>query len=60
MQTRTIQFGVLLFLFLSLFVVQIYLFRYQPYPLFKSIIMVLNSIVMILYAKAINNNLHEK
>lgn len=60
MENKNIRLVILLIIFSILAILQIYFFGYSEFPLFRSIVMILNSLVMILYAKAITNNLHEK
>lgn len=57
--STTTRLTVLLALLLALFLLQMFLFQYQPYPLLKSLVMLLNSIVITLFGKAIKNNLQE-
>ena len=60
MENKNIRLVILLIIFSILAILQIYFFWYSANPLLKSLVMLLNSCVMILYAKAITNNLHEK
>lgn len=61
METKTIKLLVLVSVFLSLAIVQIFFlfnYEYKPFPLVPAFA-ILNSIVIILYSKAITNNLKE-
>lgn len=60
METKNIRLVILLIIFSILAIYQLFLFSYSPYPSLKSLVMLLNSCVIILYAKAITNNLQEK
>jgi hypothetical protein len=63
METKTIKLLVLVSVFLSLAIVQIFFlfnYEYKPFPQVPAFVMVLNSIVIVLYSKAIKNNLNEK
>jgi hypothetical protein len=60
METKNIRLVILLIIFSTLAIYQLFLFSYSAYPLLKSLVMLLNSCVIILYGKAITNNLQEK
>lgn len=60
METKNIRLVILLIIFSILAIYQLFLFSYLAYPLLKSLVMILNSLVILFYFKAITNNLHEK
>jgi hypothetical protein len=62
METKSIKLLVLLSIFLTLAIVQIFFlfnYEYKPFPLVPAL-MLLNCIVIILYGKAITNNLNDE
>ncbi len=63
MDTKTIKLSVLVSVFLSLAIVQIFFlfnYEYKPFPLVPAFVMLLNCIVIILYGKAITRNLENQ
>ncbi|SHH21245.1 hypothetical protein SAMN05444481_11368 [Flavobacterium frigidimaris] len=60
MENKNNRLVILLIIFSILALYQVFLFSYSTYPLIKSLVMILNSLVILFYSKAITNNLQEK
>lgn len=60
MENKNIRLVILLVIFSTLAILQMYFFTYSAYPLLKYLVILLNSCAIFFYAKAITDNLHKK